>query len=170
MNYIKNTLVNFTGYVGIDDSNRITKNIHVGNYKSSSIDYITKTQFDVIVNCSPDVPFQSINTLNHRVPVYDDLTFHSNLMLAKHITKILPIIHDYNMANKKILIHCRAGMQRSAAVLAAYLIKYNNMSVKDSITTIRLYRPAAFLCGSNFNVCLNILHKLYCAGLNRISN
>ena len=46
-----------------------------GNYKSSFIDYIIKEQFDVIINCTPDIPFQSINTLNHRIPVYDDLTF-----------------------------------------------------------------------------------------------
>ena len=157
MNYIKNKLVNVTGYFGVDDSNRITKNIHVGNYKSSFIDYIIKEQFDVIINCTPDIPFQSINTLNHRIPVYDDLTFHSNVILAKHITKILPIIHEYNIANKKILIHCRAGMQRSAAVLAAYLIKYNNMSLDTSINTIREYRPSAFLFGSNFNVCLSIM-------------
>tara|TARA_Y100000389_G_C17322158_1_gene443663 strand:+ start:210 stop:683 length:474 start_codon:yes stop_codon:yes gene_type:complete len=157
MNYIKNKLVNVTGYFGVDDSNRITKNIHVGNYKSAFIDYIIKEQFDVIINCTPDIPFQSINTLNHRIPVYDDLTFHSNVILAKHITKILPIIHEYNIANKKILIHCRAGMQRSAAVLAAYLIKYNNMSLDTSINTIREYRPCAFLFGSNFNVCLSIM-------------
>lgn len=159
MNYIKNILVDLTGYLGVDNQNRITKNIYLGNYKCSKKEYIEKHNFDVIINCTPDLPFESKNTSNYRIPVYDDLTFYSNIILLNHVNRIVNIIHNHHLNNKKILIHCRAGMQRSAAIVAAYLIKFHNLSVEDSITFINNRRPAAFMCGSNFSDCLQIYYK-----------
>lgn len=159
MNYIKNTLVDLTGYIGVDNSNRITKNIYLGNYNSTHSEYISKLKFNVIINCTPDLPFQSDHTSNYRISVYDDMTFYSNLQLLEYITKILPVIKKHDMNNEKILIHCRAGMQRSATVVAAYLMKYYNISLNESISFIQKNRPYAFLCGANFNSCLTIFDK-----------
>ena len=42
---------------------------------------------------------------------------------------------------KKVYVHCRAGVGRSAMAVAAYLIKYKGMSVEDAMNTIKTSRP-----------------------------
>jgi protein-tyrosine phosphatase len=49
-----------------------------------------------------------------------------------------------------ILVHCAAGMQRSAAVMAMFLIAKENMSAEDAIKFIREKRPIAFMPMANF--------------------
>ena len=40
----------------------------------------------------------------------------------------------------KILVHCREGVSRSATLVLAYLIKYQDMSLKDALTHVRSKR------------------------------
>ena len=66
---------------------------------------------------------------------------------------------DERIQNKTVLVHCYAGMQRSAAIVAAYLIKYKNMSYEDAVQFIRKKRKVSFLTGSNFNIALLLFEK-----------
>jgi atypical dual specificity phosphatase len=44
---------------------------------------------------------------------------------------------------KAVLVHCAAGKGRTGAVLAAYLIKKENLSAEQAIEKIRLMRPGS---------------------------
>eukprot|EP00455_Lapot_gusevi_P053145 TRINITY_DN822_c0_g1_i1.p1 TRINITY_DN822_c0_g1~~TRINITY_DN822_c0_g1_i1.p1 ORF type:complete len:229 (+),score=22.33 TRINITY_DN822_c0_g1_i1:39-689(+) len=42
--------------------------------------------------------------------------------------------------NKVVLVHCQAGVSRSAALVLAYLIQHNNMSMDEAIAHLRAAR------------------------------
>jgi protein-tyrosine phosphatase len=51
---------------------------------------------------------------------------------------------------KAILVHCMAGMQRSAASVAFMLIAYNKMRALDAMRFIKERRMVAFYPRANF--------------------
>lgn len=159
MDYLKNKFIDSFEFFGSPNYNQITKNIYLGNYKACKLNSINKENFDIVINCTPKLPFYSDKTINYRINVKDDLAYHSNILLAQYIHKILPIIHKHIQDNKKILIHCRAGMQRSAAVTTCYLMKYHNLNSKDAMRYVKHKRPVAFLSGSNFYTTIKLIEK-----------
>jgi hypothetical protein len=50
----------------------------------------------------------------------------------------------YNNPNAKVLVHCTAGIDRSPFVVAAYLVRYNLMSLGEAYGLIKKVRP--FVC------------------------
>lgn len=49
--------------------------------------------------------------------------------------------------NQAVYLHCKSGVGRSATVLAAYLMKYKNMTLDEAIETVQRDRPDAQLKG-----------------------
>jgi protein-tyrosine phosphatase len=62
---------------------------------------------------------------------------------------IYKLIKEYN-SGAIILVHCAAGMQRSAAVVAMFLIATQGMKWEDALQFIRQRRPIAFYPSANF--------------------
>ena len=62
-----------------------------------------------------------------------------------NITKLLPsatqFVHESLLAGKRILVHCAAGISRSATVVAATLIRFGKYNVADALQRIRRARP-----------------------------
>ncbi len=137
------------------DFHEIIPNLFIGNFNSAKY---YSNNFDVVINATPDINFYSNKTKNIRISVKDDMTKHSNIKLAIEIEKILPYIHKYLQNNKKVLIHCRAGMQRSASIVASYLIRYKNKSINESIQIIKNKRNIAFMPYVNFQLTLDIIN------------
>ncbi len=130
--------------------------------------YILNNNINVIVNATKDIPnFYDSNPeiKYYRVPVEDNLAseeLNSFYFCAK---SLLPILFEEYMNGKTILIHCFAGMQRSAALVLLFLIYYHkkvnniNMSVADAKFYILSKRPVAFKYGMyvNFEPPVNVI-------------
>jgi dual specificity phosphatase 12 len=50
-------------------------------------------------------------------------------------------IHSWLSREQKVLVHCRAGVSRSASVVLAYLVEYLKYSLHDAIFLARSHRP-----------------------------
>tara|TARA_X000000950_G_C13748756_1_gene591729 strand:+ start:502 stop:987 length:486 start_codon:yes stop_codon:yes gene_type:complete len=159
MNTIRNLGLNILEYFGVNNYDKITNNIYLGNYKASKMEVIDKEKFDVVINCTATLPFYRNNIYNHRLNVHDDLTTISNTKLFQNILRILPVIHNHVQNNRKILIHCKAGMQRSVTLVIAYLVKYHKLSISQAEQYVKSKRSVAYMTGSNFNLCLVMLDK-----------
>ena len=160
MKIVKNFLVDLTELFFANSYDEIIPNIYVGN-KNSAKDYKLVKQLSLVINCTEDIPFYFDNLkLNRfRVSVPDDQSLDSNLRIITYIKPILPLIHKCYLNKQKILIHCRAGSQRSATLLACYLIKYHNFTKDMAITYIKSKRSITFFPGPNFNITLEIFDK-----------
>jgi len=134
---------------------KIYNNIYVGDMSSPGL----SDSFDLIVNCTKDIPKNSKGINELRVPV-DDTPDDQNEML-KYLPWITYQIHQVWSRGGKVLIHCFAGVSRSATVCAAYLMRYHGfMSVQETVRYMRLKRPIVF-GNANFKDALETFNIRY---------
>ena len=84
------------------------------------------------------------------LPVHDSPDECNTLLSLIKESCVLEKIHIALQENKPVLVHCFAGMQRSCALVACYLIKYHTMSPDEAIDYIKCKRPIAFFGRVNF--------------------
>lgn len=149
--------------------NEIIPDLWLGNYKTAlDVEFLKQANINVIINCTPHIPFADEKILRdlgieiHRIPVNDSLLEKDIILMEEYFKTIIPLLlQRYTVENKKILVHCHAGKQRSAIVVAAllkvlddkHLININKTS--DQYTSIYNYllekRPQVFTYGLRVN-------------------
>lgn len=117
--------------------NEIVKRLYVGSASA----LIHKGIFAVIVNCTKNL-ISAPGSI--RVPIDDDESECDNLIMHLRNTNVLELIHVALSKQQTVLIHCYAGVQRSCAVCACYLIRYHQMTPESAIAFIHSKRKVAF--------------------------
>ena len=133
-----------------NDYNEILPNLYIGNI--DSINY----PFDFVVNCTKDIPIKNLYAI--RLPVNDTPEEAKKLFDYINQSNVLEKIHNNLQQKRKVLVHCFAGMQRSCAVVACYLVKYFDMTPDTAIHYIQSRRIVAFFGGVNF---MNTIQNVY---------
>jgi atypical dual specificity phosphatase len=59
------------------------------------------------------------------------------------LDEVVDYIDKKIRSDKAVLVHCAAGKGRTGAVLAAYMIKKENLTAEQAIEKIRLMRPGS---------------------------
>jgi protein tyrosine phosphatase len=136
--------------------NEVITNLFVGNETAS---YIYGNEFDTIINCTKIVSFPKSCKTCIRLAVDDTPDEAENLYNLIKAKKVLETINNSLANNNTVLVHCHAGMQRSCAVVACYLVKYNNMSINNAIKLIKDKRHIAFLNNVNFIKTIELFSK-----------
>ena len=130
----------------IDNFNEIIPNIYIGNAWSSFLNY---KDFDVIVNITKDIGFpEKFKKTKIRIPV-DDLYIFKNQDIKNYLNYLDELQELYNQ-NKKILIHCRCGIQRSAFITQQLIMKILNIDESNTINLIKSKRKICFKPYHNF--------------------
>jgi len=135
----------------MSDANLILPRLWLGNKKASmDTEFLTKNNITVVFNCTKDLPFHTGVLHRYRVPVDDNLED----VEIRHMYEWAPeivfkLLHEYKAGNA-ILVHCFAGMQRSAAVIALFLMYVAGESSNKTMNFIRKKRPVAFFPAANF--------------------
>lgn len=128
----------------------IIRNLYLGN----DLDARNAINVDLIINCTHDLPFYSENTTNIRVPIqdqdnddYNQQKILFNIIEDDQIFKYMNIILENN---KKVLVHCKYGQQRSCAFVVCFLIWRYDLDLFDAISYIKSCRKEAFFGSINF--------------------
>ena len=144
-----------------DNANLIIPGLWLGN-ASSSMDgkFLEENNIRCIFNCTKQLPFHASTTKRYRVPVDDNLQDEEirNMELWSYET-IYKLTKEHKQGN--VLVHCHAGMQRSAAVVAMYLIANYNMKKDDVIAFIISKRSVAFMLNVNFDKAIKGFEQSY---------
>ena len=112
-----------------------------------------------VVNCTKDLPF--VSDYGVRIPVDDDLSDEAMHGLVQSLPSVLQSIDGVLSTGGKVVVHCRAGQQRSAAVMAAYLMR-KGMGLEQAIKYIKSRKPDAFYWNVNFMPALKIFENRRC--------
>lgn len=141
----------------------------LGNCLSSTdINFIHEHNIKVIINCTPNLPFihetipaselvkYNLCLETIRLNVYDSLLQKDIVLMQNYLNFIVPYIKKHLENGHNVLVHCHAGRQRSACVVAAVLYQYPTLfDIKKDINYIISYilnkRPQAFSFGFRVN-------------------
>ena len=133
------------------DAHEILPGLWLGNRIAALNDRWLKQQdITVVFNCTKDLPFSPIIKKQYRLPVDDNLKAEEirNMTLWSH-EAVYKVLAEYNK-NQKVLVHCAAGMQRSATVVGMLLIAMKGMTWQQAINYIQGIRLIAFRDQPNF--------------------
>ena len=87
------------------------------------------------------IPPRYPNDYNYKViRVYDLPT----VQLSKYFTECISYIHNALKSGGTVLVHCHAGVSRSATMVIAYLMKYHNMEFEQAFHFVKSKRNVIF--------------------------
>jgi hypothetical protein len=147
---------------GIPDAHEIIPGIWLGNKRAALNDkWLRGNNINVVFNATKDIPFSPIIRSQYRIPVDDNLQAEEirNMSLWSHEI-VYNLLKEYNQGNR-ILVHCAAGMQRSAVIVGMFLIIKRGINWIQSIQYIQSIRPIAFRPSANFKNSLIEFDKSY---------
>lgn len=121
-------------------------------------------KFALIINSCPEIGQLSYsNDIEEiiKLKFHDDVHDNNKLIQLLETGNILQRIHNYILNKKPVLVHCAMGIQRSAAIIACYLIKYYNIEIDKTILYIQYKRPEAFSTGNTFEHAMKYYNNQY---------
>ena len=62
-------------------------------------------------------------------------------ILGKHLDEFVAFMDECVVNKRKVLVHCVAGINRSATLLIAYMVRRHGMCLKDAIAVCHAKRP-----------------------------
>lgn len=90
-----------------------------------------------ILNITDHIPFHYESDFTyHRIPITDSL----NINIRQYFEQTYEIIDNIIENKQKILVHCYAGISRSATIVIAYIMKKNKMKMNDAYQIVHKKR------------------------------
>jgi rhodanese-related sulfurtransferase len=144
------------------DADEIIPRVWLGNrYAAVNGEWLSANNITVVFNCTKDLPFHDSIKTRYRIPVDDNLKAEEINNMTRWTPEIAAkVLREYK-AGKNILIHCAAGMQRSAATMTLFLITLTGESAPVIMSHIRRRRPIAFVPQVNFRPSIEYHDALY---------
>jgi protein-tyrosine phosphatase len=138
-------------------ANEIIPNLWLGNRNSpKEIDTLKNNNIKLIINCSKNLNYDTdVNIQVVRLSINDVNSEESNQILGDQIEYLIYLVNLYLNNNCGVLIHCYAGVQRSATVVLCYLLKYKNMNLNMGKAIMKQNRSIVFFPYPTFDTFIN---------------
>jgi rhodanese-related sulfurtransferase len=143
-------------------ADEILPGIWLGSIKAATNPrWLSEHNIACVFNCTKDIALYPSIERKYRIPVDDNLKEEEirNLELWSYEI-VFKMLQEYK-TGQPILVHCAAGMQRSAACMAMFLIVVKHMKPSDAVDYIRSKRPIAFRPAVNFKGAIDGFYNSY---------
>lgn len=122
----------------------ILPNLWIGSEGDSrSAAFFKKHNIRLVINASRNIPFKAPGDVRtYRVPVDDHPS--ENTTMLRHFPVVVLAIDDVLRYGQGVLVHCRAGMQRSAGVVAAYVMWKLGKTTDEALDAINALKHETF--------------------------
>lgn len=137
----------------------ILPNLFIGSEGDSrSAAFFRKNNIRLVVNASKNIPFRAPpDVRTYRVPVDDHPS--ENRVMLQHLPVVVLAMDDVLRYGQGVLVHCRAGMQRSAAVVAGYIMWKHGMTTDQALDYINNLKHETFWPVPTFEAALRSWEK-----------
>jgi protein-tyrosine phosphatase len=132
----------FTGHTA-NISNILDNMLFLGSQYSSRTDELVKNNITNVISigCNP-IYNNSLSIKNYKFNIEDNGNKDNvNDFFTKIIPEIHNIINTLLQNNDKVLVHCQAGISRSAIVIITWLMKYKKMDFYCALSYVKKIRP-----------------------------
>jgi protein-tyrosine phosphatase len=143
-------------------ADEIIPGLWLGN-RTAALDpqFLTRERISTVFNCTKDIPFHSLAKKRYRISVDDNLQEEEIRNLELWSYEIVYKMGQEYKSGSPILVHCAAGMQRSAACVVMFLIVLKNMTPDQAIAYVKSKRPVAFFGSVNFGRAIDSFYESY---------
>ena len=113
-----------------DPPSKILDFLYIGSmFNAAHLQGLRDEKFTHIVNITKEIKnFYPDDFSYYQVKILDK----DGQNLSQHLENVVEFIRKAEQNGGKILVHCKVGMCRSAAVVAAYLKRYRKMNVEEA--------------------------------------
>lgn len=154
-----------------EDANEIVPGLWLGNRNAAlNGQWLAEKRIQCVFNCTKDIPFHPQIPRRYRVPVDDNLQHEEIRNLELWSYEIVYKMTREFQTGQPMLVHCAAGMQRSAACVALFLMATRNMNPDQAIQFIKSKRPIAFYQNANFGPALHGFYNSYQRDISPVIN
>ncbi|KAJ8380303.1 hypothetical protein SKAU_G00010810 [Synaphobranchus kaupii] len=145
---------------------QITEHLYLSNGKAANnSSMVSGFKITCIINATENVTNIPIPAVEYvRVPVADS----PSSQLGDHFDSVADKIHRVQEQQGRVLVHCSAGVSRSATLCIAYLMKYRSMTLSDAHLWVRSRRPIIRPNSGFWKQLIDYENKLYGCGTVRM--
>ena len=119
-----------------DYPRHVIDHIYLSGKDGASFNNLSKYKIDVVIRIGF---FDEMldNCEYHSYPLEDA----SHERIESIFEETSNILHQCHLHNKRVLVHCHAGVSRSSTIILYYMMKYLNYSLKDAFDVCFKKRP-----------------------------
>ncbi|XP_017554250.1 uncharacterized protein si:dkey-175m17.7 [Pygocentrus nattereri] len=115
--------------------------LFLGNERDAQdLDLLLRLNIGYVVNVTTHLPLYHVDTglvRYKRIPATDN----SKQNLRQYFEEVFEFIEEAHQSGRGVLVHCQAGVSRSATIIIAYLMKHTLMTMTDAYKYVRGRRP-----------------------------
>ncbi|KAF7697230.1 dual specificity protein phosphatase 10 [Silurus meridionalis] len=115
--------------------------LFLGNERDAQdLELLLRLNICYVVNVTTHLPLYHLDTglvCYKRLPATDN----SKQNLRQYFEEVFEFIEEAHQSGRGVLIHCQAGVSRSATIVIAYLMKHTLMTMTDAYKYVRSRRP-----------------------------
>ena len=137
---------------------RITDTLYLSGASAITANRLRAIGITHVINCTIDVPDVYIDNIDVvRIPLDDS----PSSKLLPYFDKAADRIQQVAAVGGKTLVHCVAGVSRSASICIAYLMKFHGMTLLDAYHFVKKARPVIRPNVGFFKQLIEYERKLY---------
>ncbi|KAJ8415484.1 hypothetical protein AAFF_G00424640 [Aldrovandia affinis] len=141
---------------------QITEHLYLSNGRSANnTAMVSGSKITCIINATENIANTLIPAVEYvRVPVADSPSSH----LGDYFDTVADKIHRVEEQHGRVLVHCSAGVSRSATLCLAYLMKYRSMTLVDAHCWVKSRRPIVRPNNGFWKQLIDYEYKIYGCG------
>ncbi|KAG8180241.1 hypothetical protein JTE90_017642 [Oedothorax gibbosus] len=121
----------------LSELNEVTDHLFISSMRSVNVAALQRKGITCIINCSLLVPNYEIEAFRY-VPI--TIEDNEKADISQFFEEVSCIIHEEHAAGGRTLVYCVAGISRSATLCIAYLMKYQDMTLRNAFRHLRSRR------------------------------